>query len=103
MDRRGKKQGAVALFGEKYDKIVENILPVITTLNSVVEHTLHPRTISFVKLFPKMVAAGVRRIEALTGRHALEYLNNKRNYWEVSRTTKNKYCRYNKENRTVKQ
>ena len=73
-----KKLGATALFGEKYGKTVR----VVSVGDYSMEfcggtHIPYTSQIALVKIVSEgAVAAGTRRIEALTGRNALEYFKN---------------------------
>ncbi len=74
-----KSLGAMALFGEKYG----NIVRVVKTGNYSIElcggtHLESTAQAGLIKILGESgVAAGVRRIEALTGSKALEYFNEK--------------------------
>lgn len=74
-----KKQGATALFGEKYG----NVVRVVKIGNYSMElcggtHITSTSQAGLVKILGESgVAAGVRRIEALTGQGAIEYYNKK--------------------------
>ena len=74
-----KKLGAIALFGEKYGDVVR----VISVDNYSMElcggtHVSNSSQISLFKITNESgISAGVRRIEAITGKTAIEYFNEK--------------------------
>ena len=66
---------AVALFGEKYGDIVRVVKMGIIALNSLGYSSFHTGQAGLFKIISETgIAAGVRRIEAVTGSGAIQWI-----------------------------
>ncbi len=78
---KAKEMGAMALFGEKYAEIVRVVsVPDFSIELCGGSHVKNVAEIGIFKIISEAgVASGVRRIEALTGKAAIDYMNEKAN------------------------
>lgn len=79
---KAKEKGAMSLFGEKYDNVVR-VLTMGNGFSIELCGGTHVKNTGDIGLFKitseSAVASGIRRIEAVTGKMALEFLDKKQN------------------------
>ncbi len=90
-----KKEGAIALFGEKYGDTVRVVkMGKISTELCGGTHVENTGMIGAFKILAEQgVAAGVRRIEAITGENVLKYIEEKNEL--IAKTAQNLKCGVN--------